>query len=85
MLRRSRRDLFFSSNNILRKIKFSSEVRIELLSPPLSGFNLVEGLEQVKAINSQVFIVPLINPDFETRKKTKICRRSESNHRQRDC
>ena len=75
----------FSLNNILRK-KNSFKLRVEPSSPQLLGFQPSRGSRRnKKAINNQVIIVSLINPDFEKQKRTKTRRRSESNHRQRDC
>ena len=72
----------FSLNNILRKKKKSSKLRVESSSPQLLGFQSSRGSRRnKKTINNQTIIVSFINPDFEKQKKTKIRRRSESNHR----
>ena len=61
----------FSLNNILRKtIKKSSKLRVEPSSPQLLGFQSCRGSRRdKKAINNQLFIVSLINPDFEEKIK----------------
>ena len=76
----------FSLNNILRERKKSSKLRVEPSSPQLLGFQYSRGSRRnKKAINNQVIIVSLINPDFEEQKNKKKHRRSKSNHRECDC
>ena len=69
----------FSLNNILKKKKKSSKWRVEPSSPQLLGFRSNRGSRRnKKAINNQVIIVSLINPDFEKKKKKKVVGRSRT-------
>ena len=62
---------FFFKQHSLKKEKNSTKVGIEPPSMPLSGFQGSRGSRKIKkAINNKSFIVPLIYPDFERRKKT---------------
>ena len=71
----------FSLNSILPKKK-SSKLRVEPSSPQLLGFQSSRGSRRnKKTINNQMIIISFINPDFEKQEKTKIRRRSKSNHR----
>ena len=57
-----------------KKLK-SSKLRVEPSSPQLLGFQSSRGSRRnKKAINNQLFIVSLINPDFEEKKKIVVGR-----------
>ena len=69
----------FSLNNILRKKKKPSKLRVEPSSPQLLGFQSSRvSRRNKKAINNQVIIVSLINPDFEKKKKKIVVGRSRT-------
>ena len=69
----------FSLNNILRKKNISSKLWVEPSSPQLLEFQSSRGSRRNnKAINNQVIIVSLINPDLKKKKKKIVVGRSRT-------